>query len=704
MSNILWHAICSNSGVVEREVYPAMEADQSTNVPTYRGISQWMEFQRDISKLTGLTFLATDSKSGYIPLQPEENSLCRFLQDRPGGCELCQRDCGGAVLQAAQKNEVVYYKCYGHLHNVAIPLPFSNGDREKKIVILGGRTFFSYQDFSAYRSQVREMGGDLYKLLELTRSLTFKERSFLEISARFIGRLAGSMVEQMAQADRMRDKVARLTTLFHISKEVYNQIDSPEVYRTILSTVGVLFDCRTAFLLIRRKETETFRTVEAFGQHADLLKGYEFRVAEGLLQRAVSEEQMVFSTDGYELLKAGFPKDTLSAHLFPIGRRSRADGFLVLLNTSLGEDEAMEVASFCSQVSLAIENRFLQEIQAGGMENLTLLTDLIHAMTASMDTEALYAAILEKAAEITRATQGSLMILNEETLELEVKATRGINRSVLQHLRLKAGDGIAGTVLRNGIPLVVSNVEEDERVMKANRPRYRGKSFVSFPLKAHQKTIGVLNLSDKEGGGSFSEEEVRILSMLTLYASVAVERLRFYQSSMDLRRISITDSLSGLLNRRYFEERLAEEIERAKRYGEPFSLIILDIDNFKQFNDTYGHLVGDEALRSTALGIRRCIRTIDIAARYGGEEFGIILPQAEKEDVGAIGERIRQEIEQEGISLPGEEKRARLTVSIGIAGYPADAVSQEDLIRRADRALYQAKALGKNRVVIFREE
>jgi diguanylate cyclase (GGDEF)-like protein len=301
---------------------------------------------------------------------------------------------------------------------------------------------------------------------------------------------------------------------------------------------------------------------------------------------------------------------------------------------------------------------------------------------------------------MTQAGQGSLMILNEDTLELEVKATLGIHRSVLEHLRVKPGEGISGMVLKTGDPWVVGNVEEDPRVMKPNRARYRGKSFLSFPLKAGAKAIGVLNLSDREGGRLFSEEDIPALEALTLFAAVAVERFRYYQSSMDLRRISITDVLSGLLNRRYFEERLAEEIERSKRYGEPFSLIILDIDDFKRFNDSYGHLIGDEGLRNTASGIRRCIRAIDIAARYGGEEFAVILPQTEKEEARSIGDRIREEIELGGIEIPGEDQKARLTVSIGIACYPTDATYHDELIRHADRALYHAKAQGKNRVVL----
>ena len=142
-------------------------------------------------------------------------------------------------------------------------------------------------------------------------------------------------------------------------------------------------------------------------------------------------------------------------------------------------------------------------------------------------------------------------------------------------------------------------------------------------------------------------------------------------------------------------------MERSKRHGQPFALIIMDIDNFKDFNDTYGHLAGDAALKITGHVIRRCIRVIDIAARYGGEEFAIILPTTDKEDARLIANRIRDGIEKAVVNTKVDGKKARLSVSLGIASYPSDAGTSEDLINNADIALYKAKGLGKNRVELF---
>jgi len=211
----------------------------------------------------------------------------------------------------------------------------------------------------------------------------------------------------------------------------------------------------------------------------------------------------------------------------------------------------------------------------------------------------------------------------------------------------------------------------------------------------------VLNLADKRDGTGFSDNDVKLLEAIALYSAVAIERRIYYQSSIDLRRISITDPLTTLLNRRYFEERIAEEMERSKRHRQPFSLIILDIDNFKNLNDSYGHLYGDEILKTTTSVIRRCVRIIDIAARYGGEEFAIILPTTDKNDAGIIAERIRSEIEATVCLVKDTGTTLNITVSLGIASFPEDASAAEELINNADRALYRAKSQGKNKVVIF---
>jgi diguanylate cyclase (GGDEF)-like protein len=318
------------------------------------------------------------------------------------------------------------------------------------------------------------------------------------------------------------------------------------------------------------------------------------------------------------------------------------------------------------------------------------------------DVDELFGMILEKSTAFLHAEQGSLMLLDEQRRELGVKAMKGLNKKIAGLLRIRPGEGIAGKVLATGSPLLVSDIEKDERITQERRLRYKTKSFVSVPLKLEGRTIGVLNVADKSSGEAFSDQDLHLLTSIGAYASVAIERSRFHLKTEELKKISITDPLTALLNRRYFQERMSEEIERSRRHRLPLSLIMIDLDDFKPVNDSLGHMAGDEVLQMVARCIRNSIRAIDVAARYGGEEFTVILPQTAKTDAISLAERICGEVAR--LELPYERKgrRLALTVSLGLATYPEDAGSLEDLIRNADSALYTAKAHGKNRVVVFR--
>jgi diguanylate cyclase (GGDEF)-like protein len=199
----------------------------------------------------------------------------------------------------------------------------------------------------------------------------------------------------------------------------------------------------------------------------------------------------------------------------------------------------------------------------------------------------------------------------------------------------------------------------------------------------------------------FSVEDLERLSAVATYASVVIERGTYYRKAEELKQLSTMDPLTQLANRRYFEERLLEEVQRAKRHESPLSLVMLDLDDFKKINDQYGHPAGDEALRITARIIRQTIRTIDVACRYGGEEFAIILPQTGKPGAAVIAERICAEFRKLDLPVQQADRWLKVTGSLGVACFPEDADSPEALIQQADNALYSAKLHGKDRVVVF---
>ncbi len=184
-----------------------------------------------------------------------------------------------------------------------------------------------------------------------------------------------------------------------------------------------------------------------------------------------------------------------------------------------------------------------------------------------------------------------------------------------------------------------------------------------------------------------------IMGLYTVLATVVVLRLRRHRS------LSHSDQLTGLYNRAYFEEFLAAEIRRSKRYSKSFAVAMVDIDRFKDFNDAYGHVAGDEALKAVAGIVRRAVRRSDLVARYGGEEVVLVMPETTLNQARIRLESIRAAIAAEAIKLPKRDERVRVTVSGGVACWPTDAENPDDLIHIADARLFHAKALGRNRVV-----
>ena len=170
------------------------------------------------------------------------------------------------------------------------------------------------------------------------------------------------------------------------------------------------------------------------------------------------------------------------------------------------------------------------------------------------------------------------------------------------------------------------------------------------------------------------------------------------QKNIELHQISITDSLTGLYNRKHLMETLDKEVTRSERYSHPFSLLVIDIDHFKKYNDTYGHLAGDEVLRRLASVFKKTIRSSDYAARYGGEEFIIILPEISPEQGVEAAERIRREVAEQ--RFEGDGEAIAVTISVGVASYPENGGDAETVMRNADEALYEAKKVGRNQVIL----
>ncbi len=326
------------------------------------------------------------------------------------------------------------------------------------------------------------------------------------------------------------------------------------------------------------------------------------------------------------------------------------------------------------------------------------LLEIYKSISTVIDKDTLYDVVLTKSSEIIGAERASLMIFDKAEKVFRIKASRGLAKSIAESVRIKTGQGISGRTAEKGAPLVVRDIKKELPWVRSLRP-YSTRSFISAPLKLYDRVIGVINLADKSDGSAFTSEDLFKLLSISHYATIALERGAYYSMTEKLKTISMTDPLTGLFNRRFFKNRLFEEAERVRRLRDRFTAFIIDVDNFKAFNDRWGHLAGDTVLKLIARTIKDAVRTVDVVVRYGGEEFAVILPHTSKADSSIIAERIRADVEE--LSLEPEVAAPSPTISIGIAEFPGDARNTDDLIYRADAAMYQAKRRGKNRVVLY---
>lgn len=319
------------------------------------------------------------------------------------------------------------------------------------------------------------------------------------------------------------------------------------------------------------------------------------------------------------------------------------------------------------------------------------------------DPQKTYLAILKNSKELLLAERASLLVYDEDTNELTVKAGIGLSEEISEIGRIRFGEGISGRVLETGKPLVVENLEISGLQPAPPDRKYKTKSFISFPIAIGGRKIGVLNVTDKVGGGKYDEVDLSLIEIIGPQIALALERAGWQERATEFQLMSITDALTGLLNRRYLEERLNEELNRSKRYEYPMSFLMIDIDDFKSYNDLNGHQAGDLALQMTAHCLKAGLRTEDVACRYGGEEFCILLPQTPANEAGAIAERIRQRVA--GTDYPHGKTQAlgAVTISIGVSTFAKHIDTGEGVIAAADRALYTAKSKGKNRIEFYQD-
>src|SRR6476620_350811 len=321
-------------------------------------------------------------------------------------------------------------------------------------------------------------------------------------------------------------------------------------------------------------------------------------------------------------------------------------------------------------------------------QELHIFHDVAKALTSSLDLDSILQTIMEKMAEYFQPDTWSLLMVDEDKNELYFAIAVGTAAEALKNVRLKVGEGIAGWVAKNGERLIVPDVMTDPRFAKRidEMTKWETRSIICVPLRSKHRVLGVIQLVNVNMEG-FSDQEVFFLQSLCDYAAIAIENARSVEKIQEL---TITDDVTGLYNARHLYKTLEQEVYRSARFGYEFSVLFIDLDHFKQVNDTHGHLIGSKLLAEIGYLIKAQLRLIDFAVRYGGDEFVVLLPQTGKDSALVVARRLRDGLrasvfcKEEGLNL-------NVRASIGLSTYPHDARSAHDVIRQADGMMYMVK-------------
>ncbi len=672
-----------------------MQNNQSILPSEYINLPLWNEFQNSLSGLLDIPIAIYGSNGSLIAPTSREDCICEILKKRArSGLELYRKSYIKAITKAMQRNEPYIYRCFTNQYVFVIPVTL---DKNLSVAIVGGHVYLSKDDFQEFIKDSADLGLDDLIARELQKKVKVVKPQDFFTKPHIVKSLAVPFLRSLYLKGFYEKWYYQMQTVIETTTPFQLPGREEDMYRNVFSILGVLFDVDTA-CVIERRNKDDYNINIAFGRNKDLLSKWVISDSMDIIERVVTSKKPEFCDNIFDIQKMRLPKEITSVNIFPMVTWDNVSGLLCVFNTRLYKESIKLIALLANQLSIVVEGiRGDQDIRQR-FNDLNLLKGMYKTIAPVLDQEELYSTIINKSTELVGAEQGSIMILNKENMTLAVKATKGIDKRILENIRIGIGEGISGKVVEKGIPIIATDIES-KPFSRRNRPRYKTGSFVSMPLKIDSRIIGVINISDKITGEVFSDDDLNLLLSFACYASIALERGTYYRMTEELKKISLTDSLTGLLNRRYFQERMFEEVERSKRHDEPFSIFMIDIDNFKAFNDRYGHLVGDEVLKRVAHVTRDAVRSIDVVSRFGGEEFSVILPYTRKTDSYVIAERIRRcvdDLRLLGDKVPPDQ---RLSVSLGVAEFPYDADNIDGLIEKADRAMYLAKERGRNRVV-----
>jgi diguanylate cyclase (GGDEF)-like protein len=356
---------------------------------------------------------------------------------------------------------------------------------------------------------------------------------------------------------------------------------------------------------------------------------------------------------------------------------------------SFNEHDAQMVHTLANQVASSIQRARLYAEAQEHLRVMSTVQSISHVISSSLELDEIFETVVKILRETFGYTHASIYLLRDDYLHLGAQSGYPPERII--H-KIHVSQGVTGRTITTGQAHFIHDVSNEPGFLRASDEVH---SEICVPLLKNYIALGTLNV-EADPESTLSQKDVELLTMLAGPIALAVDNARLHAQ---VKGLAMTDAVSGLFNRHVFEETLIAEVHRADRYGQPLSLIIFDLDSFKEYNDTWGHPAGDERLKAISNLIRATQRKHDISARYGGDEFAIILPSTDKEGAMQFARRLLEAAQAGATEKPRDGRGAAgYTLSMGVATFPQDGNTLASLLLAADQAELMAKRLGKNQI------
>jgi diguanylate cyclase (GGDEF)-like protein len=655
----------------------------------------WTEFQSVFSEFAGCSVQAFDENGNPFRPSPALPSLCTFFQRFSETSAACRKDCFRKAASCGASRRILSARCYGGLSYRIVPIRKRN---RPYAVILVGRVLTEVVGAEQCLALIERYKVSRQSFLESLAGVRTLGKPELDKAAVVIRRLASTALAMDTRLENRATLLRRRRALMEFARQAVFADARPGRERTLLEALGQMLSASGAALLLPGEDGCSAEVRASVGLGEDVLHVLAHHDWRRTLRTLGDGTRMLLPTR-QQMLAAGLdcPGSTLAARSLTSNRSTV--GHLVVAGPGLRSADGDLLDAASDFVTARVVHEKLRARAEQKEQEARLFDQVAERFLTARSVPELLGLALDAAMHGLRARRGSIL-LAEEQGRIVGRALRGPHAPLSETIDVLRPDSVSHKVFFSRQSLLVRDSERELAPGRQRQFPYATRSFVSVPLRDDGRALGVLHLTEREGEEEFTPRDLSLLERLSRQAADAICRTRLEEEVRWLRVASATDHLTGAYNRRFFELRLNEEIQRADRFGQPLSVAMLDVDGFKELNDQFGHDCGDQTLKGIADTIRGQLRSVDILARYGGDEFVVLLPGTGAEGALRTAERIRSRVAAADLPGPVPAASRRCTVSVGVCVYPDHAAAADGLLHGADQSLLEAKRAGRNTILL----